>query len=46
MYGCEAWALRKEQRTKIQATQMNALRRDSVEAGTGRGVGDGEEGTE
>jgi len=27
MYGCEAWALRKEQRSKIQATQMNALRR-------------------
>ena len=27
MYGCEAWALRKEQRTKIQATQMNALKR-------------------
>ena len=27
MYGCEAWALRKEQRSKIQATEMNALRR-------------------
>ena len=27
MYGCEAWALRKEQRSRIQATQMNALRR-------------------
>ena len=27
MYVCEAWALRKEQRTKIQATQMNALKR-------------------
>ena len=23
--GCEAWALRKEQRSKIEAMQMNAL---------------------
>ncbi len=27
MYGCEAWAVRKEQKSKIQATQMNVLRR-------------------
>ena len=27
MYGCKAWALQKEQRRKIEATQMNALRR-------------------
>ena len=27
MYRCKTWALRKEQRSKIQATQMNALRR-------------------
>ena len=27
MYGCEAWAIRKEQKSKIQATQMNVLRR-------------------
>ncbi len=27
MYGCEAWAARKEQKSRIQATQMNVLRR-------------------
>ena len=27
MYGCEAWAVRKEQKSKIKATQMNLLRR-------------------
>ena len=27
MYGCETWAVRKEQKSKIQATQMNILRR-------------------
>ena len=27
MYGCEAWAVWKEQKSKIQATQMNVLRR-------------------
>ena len=27
MYGCKAWALKKKQRSKIQAMQMNALRR-------------------
>ena len=27
MYRYKAWALRKEHRSKIQATQMNALRR-------------------
>ena len=27
MYGCEAWTLQKEQRSKIQAMQMIALRR-------------------
>ena len=26
MYGCEAWAVRKEQKSKIQATQVNVLR--------------------
>ena len=26
MYGCEAWAVRKEQKSKILATQMNVLR--------------------
>ena len=26
MYGCEAWALLKERKSKIQAMQMNALR--------------------
>ena len=27
MYGCEAWAVRKEQKSKIHSTQMNVLRR-------------------
>ena len=27
MLGCEAWAARKEQKSRIQATQMNVLRR-------------------
>ena len=27
MYGCDAWAVWKEQKSKIQATQMNVLRR-------------------
>ena len=27
MYGCEAWAARKEQKSRIPATQMNVLRR-------------------
>ena len=27
MYRCEAWAVRKEQKCKIKATQMNLLRR-------------------
>ena len=27
MYGCETWSLSKQQQSKIQATQMNVLRR-------------------
>ena len=27
IYGCESWAARKEQKSRIQATQMNVLRR-------------------
>ena len=27
MYGCETWSLAKRQQSKIQATQMNVLRR-------------------
>ena len=31
MYGCETWSLTKKQQSKVQATQMNVLRRiDSV----------------
>ena len=27
MYGCETWSLTKKQQSKVQATQMNVLRR-------------------
>ena len=27
LYGCEAWSLTKQQQSKVQATQMNVLRR-------------------
>ena len=27
MYGCETWSLAKKQQSKVQATQMNVLRR-------------------
>ena len=27
MYGCEVWVVRKEQKSRIQASQMNVLRR-------------------
>ena len=27
LYGCETWSLSKRQQSKVQATQMNALRR-------------------
>ena len=27
MYGCETWSLSKQQQSRVQATQMNALRR-------------------
>ena len=27
MYGCETWSLTKKQQLKVQATQMNVLRR-------------------
>lgn len=31
LYGCETWILCKDQKSKIQATQMNTLRRMRIE---------------